>query len=100
MATTHPLDGTEPSSSAGGRPPAFKPEHIAVLHDIVMERARASLQEISDELHHRCGLRVRAATIPRALRVLGVVRRKQLRGTVAVASRSSQAIWLHGGPQA
>lgn len=59
MVTTHPLDGTEPSSSAGGRPPALKPEHIAVLHDIVMERAQASLQEIADELHYRCGLRVR-----------------------------------------
>lgn len=84
MATTHPQDGSEPSSSAGGRPPAFKPEHIAVLHDIVIERAPARLQEIADELHHRCALRVCAATIRRALRVLGVVRRKQLRGTDAV----------------
>ena len=66
MATRDPLDGAEPSSNAGGRPPALKPEHIAVLHDIVAERAQASLQEIADELHHRCGLRVCAATIRRA----------------------------------
>lgn len=48
MATAHPLDGTEPSSSAGGRPPALKPEHIAILRDIVMERAQASLADIAD----------------------------------------------------
>lgn len=90
MATTHPQDGTEPSTSAGGKPPAFKPEHIAVLHDIVIERAQASLQEIADELHHRCALRVCAATIRRALCVLGVVRRKQLRGTVAVRAEGGQ----------
>lgn len=76
MATKHPLDGTEPSSNAGGRPPALKPEHIAVLHDIVMERAQASLQEIADELHRRCGLRVCDATIRRALRSQGIVRLK------------------------
>lgn len=90
MATTHPLDGTEPSSSAGGRPPALKPEHIAVLHDIVMERAQASLQEIADELHYRCGLRVCAATIRRALRALGVVRLKPLRRTVTVRAEGAK----------
>ncbi|WP_157814867.1 hypothetical protein [Janthinobacterium sp. 64] len=90
MATTHPQDGTEPSSSAGGRLPAFKSEHIAVLHDIVIERAQASLQEIADELHHRCALRVCAATIRRVLRVLDVVRRKQLRGTVAVRAEGAK----------
>jgi putative transposase len=39
MATRDRLDGIEPSSNAGGRPQALKPEHIAVLHDIVAERA-------------------------------------------------------------
>ena len=74
MATKQSLGSTAPSSSAGGRPPALKPEHIAVLHEIVQERAQASLQEIADELHHRCALRVCTATIRRALRALGVVR--------------------------
>lgn len=68
MATRDPLDGTEPSSSAGGRPPALKPEHIAVLHYIVTERAQASLQEIADELRHCCGLGMCEPTIHRALR--------------------------------
>jgi len=79
MATKHPLDGTGLSSNAGGRPPALKPEHIAILRDIVTVRAQASLQEIADELHHRCGVRVCAATIRRALRAQGVVRLKPVR---------------------
>jgi putative transposase len=32
----------------------LKPEHIAVLHDIVTQRAQASVQEIADEMYHRC----------------------------------------------
>lgn len=44
MAMRDSLDGIEPSSNAGGRPPALKPEHIAVLNDIVTERAQARLQ--------------------------------------------------------
>lgn len=43
------------------------------------ERAQASLQEIADELHHRCGLRVCDATIRRALRAQGIVRLKPVR---------------------
>jgi hypothetical protein len=34
MTTKYPLDGTEPSSGANGRPPPLSPEHIAVLHDL------------------------------------------------------------------
>ena len=74
MATKHPLDSTKPSSNVGGRPPTLKPEHIAVLHDIVTERAQASLQEIANEVHRRCGLRVCDSTIRRALRPQGIVR--------------------------
>jgi hypothetical protein len=79
MATRGPLDGTEPSSNAGDRPPALKPELIAVLHDIVTERAQTSLEEIADELYYWCGLRVCAATIRRALRAQGIVRLKPVR---------------------
>lgn len=57
MATKSPPD-SQPLGNLGGRPPALKPEHLAALHDIVAERAQASLQEIADELHHRCGVRV------------------------------------------
>jgi hypothetical protein len=31
----------------------LKPEHIAILRDIVTQRAQASWQEIADELHRR-----------------------------------------------
>ena len=44
MATRYSLGSAAPSSIAGGRPPALKPEHIAVLHEILAERAQASLQ--------------------------------------------------------
>jgi putative transposase len=79
MASRDPLDGTEPLNNVGSRPPALKPEHIAVLHDIVTERAQASLKEIADELYRRCGLRVCDATIRRTLRAQGIVRLKPVR---------------------
>ena len=78
MATKRSLDGSDPSVHAGGRPPALKPQHIAALHDILTEHAQASLQEIADELHRRCGARVCAATIRRALRAQGIVRLKSV----------------------
>ena len=90
MATRYSLGSTAPSSIAGGRPPALKPEHIAVLHEIVLERAQASLLEIADELHHRCALRVCAATIRRALRALDVVRLKPICRTVAVRAEGAK----------
>ncbi|NHQ90309.1 IS5 family transposase [Janthinobacterium lividum] len=90
MATKHSLGSTAPSSSAGGRPPELKPEHIAVLHEIVQERAQASLQEIADELYHRCALRVCTATIRRALRALGLVRLKPLRRKVTVRAEGAK----------
>ena len=79
MATRDPLDGNQPSSNVGGRPPALKPEHMAVLHDIVTERAQASSQEIADELHHLSGVRVCDARIRLALRAHSFVRLKPLR---------------------
>lgn len=57
MATRHSLDGSKPSSNVGGRPPAWRPEHIAVLHEVVTERTQAGLREIAHELQHRCGRR-------------------------------------------
>lgn len=90
MATKRPLDRTKPSSNVGGRPPALKPEHIAVLHDIVTERAQASLQEIADELHHRSGIRVCDATIRRALRAQGIVRLKPLRRACAARAEGAK----------
>ena len=77
--------GSRAQVHAGGRPPALKPQHIAALHDIVAERAQASLQEIADELHHRCGIRVCAATIRRALREQGIVRLKPVRRAYTAA---------------
>lgn len=78
---------SQPQASAGGRPPALQPEHIASLHDIVTERAQASLQEIADELHHRCGVHVCTATIRRALRAHGIVRLEPIRRVFTTAAK-------------
>jgi len=67
MATKRSLDGSVPSVHPGGRQSALKPEHIAVLHDIVTERAQVSLQEVADELYRRCDVRVCDATIRQAV---------------------------------
>jgi hypothetical protein len=37
MATKRSLDGFAPLVNLGGRPPALKPEQIAVLYDIVTD---------------------------------------------------------------
>jgi putative transposase len=79
MATKRSLDGSIPSVHHGSRPPALNPEHIAALHDIVTKHPQACLQEIADELHRRCGIRVCAATTRRALRAQGIVRLKPVR---------------------
>lgn len=88
MATKHPLDGSELPVNIGGRPPALKPEHIAVLQEIVKERAQASLQEIADELYHRCDVRVCDTTIRRTLRAQGIVRLKPKRRASITASKA------------
>jgi transposase len=79
---------SQPQTHPGGRPPALKPEHIAALREIVAERAQASLDEIADELHRRCDVRVCAATIRRALRAEGVVRLKPTRRVFATADKA------------
>lgn len=56
----------------------------------MLERAQAIVQEIADDLYHRCALRVCAATIRRALRALGVVRLKPLRRTVTVRAEGAK----------
>jgi transposase len=79
MATKRPLDSSQPPVHAGGRPPALKPEDIAVLRTIVMEQAQASLQEIANELYRRCNVNVCEATIRSALRTQGIVRIKAVK---------------------
>jgi transposase len=89
MAAKHPPD-SKPPANLGGRPPALKPEHLAALHDIVAERAQASLHEIADELYHRCGVRVCEATVRRALRAQGIVRLKPTRRVNATAPKGAK----------
>jgi len=89
MAMKDPPDSqTQPN--LGGRPPVLKSEHIAVLLDIVAERAQVSLQEIADELCHRWGVRVCEATVRRALRAQGIVRLKPTRRVYATAPKGDK----------
>ena len=78
MFTEH-SQNSQRQAHPGGRPPAFKPKYIAVLHDIATKRAQKSLQEIADELHQRSGICVCAATICRALRLQGIARLEMVR---------------------
>jgi arginine repressor len=77
MATDR-SQNTQSFSNPVEGPPALKRDRIAALHDIVTEQAQASLQEIADELHRRCGIRVSIATIRRALRAQGIARLRPL----------------------
>ena len=86
MATKRSLDDSTPSVHTGDRPPASNSDHIAALYDIVTEHARAGLQEIAEDLHRRCGARVCAATIRRALRAQGIVRLKPVRRAYAATA--------------
>jgi len=58
----------------GGRPPALKPEHVALLRTIVLETPHATLGELAAELQRRGAVRVCEATIRRSLRAQGIVR--------------------------
>jgi len=42
------------AKNLGGRPPALKPEHVALLRTIVLEMPHATLGELAAELQ-RCG---------------------------------------------
>ncbi len=96
MATKSPLDGTEPSSRAGGRPPALKPEHIAVLHDILMERAGQLARNRRRTSSPLCFTRVRSNDSSRARYRTAQAGTPDLR----CASRRNEAVWLHSSPQA
>jgi transposase len=60
--------------SLGGRPPALKPEHVALLRAIVLETPHATLGELAAELQRRGAVRVCESTIRRSLRAQGIVR--------------------------
>lgn len=85
----------------GGRPPALKPEHVALLRTIVLETPHATLGELAAELQRRGAVRVCESTIRRSLRAQGIVRlipkRKGFEAP-ASAEAKSQALRLHRCP--
>lgn len=84
---TKDRSGSQPLVNFGGSPLALNSEHIAALHEIVSERAQASLAEIAGELERRCGVHVCEATIRRALRAEGIVRLKAKRRVYPTADK-------------
>lgn len=74
MAKRTQVEGVPVGVNRGGRPPALKVEHIALLRSIVSGMPHASLDELTAELEHRDAIRVCGATIRRTLRAQGIVR--------------------------
>lgn len=96
MATRYLLGDAEPSSNVGGRPPALKPEHIAVLHDIVTEPPPGQLQgtrrRVPPPLRDTC-MRCNDSSCAACARHLTA--QTSTHGE-CVASLGRQAIRLHG----
>ena len=66
-------------SGRPGRKPLLNAEHTAVLRMIVQEQPRSSLEEVTQELHRRAGVKVNPVTVRKALRAAGIERLKPLR---------------------
>jgi hypothetical protein len=62
--------------SKAGRPPKIREEERAVLRQIVTDRPSCTLSEIAQELAARTGIEAHEATIRKALREAGVIRRR------------------------
>ena len=74
MAKHKQMEDAPKAVDQGGRPPALKPQQMALLRDIVSQMLHATLEELAAELEQRGSVRVCAATIRRTLRAQGVVR--------------------------
>ena len=73
-----------------GRPSVLTAEHEPVLRAIVGERPTASLDEVTRELGVRAGVRVCSATVRKALRAAGIVKRKPARRALAVSADAAK----------
>ena len=63
----------EPKSHGGGHPPALGPEDLERLRELIRQQPDATLEE----LRQRLGASCRTMTISRALRRLGLPRKKK-----------------------
>ncbi len=68
-------------NQAGGkskavRKPSLSPTDVVTPRAIIEEKSRASLDEVTRELHRRGGVAVCSATVRKALRTVGIQRVK------------------------
>lgn len=77
MAKQKQMAGMPKAIDRGGRPPALRSEHVALLRSIVSQMPHATLEELAAELEHRGAVRVCAATIRRIFRAQGIVTQTQ-----------------------
>lgn len=69
---------SEPAGKPGRRP-SLSAQHTAVLRAITQEQPRSSLEEVTQELLRRSGVKVNPVTVRKALREAGIERLKPLR---------------------
>ncbi len=75
LVRRHRQDGTvRPRPHGGGRRPALGPETLARLRELVRDRPDALLRELRDALGATCSL----ATMSRALKAMGLSRKKKV----------------------
>lgn len=70
-------EGLWPKPHGGGYPPSLDSHALTLLRERVESRPDATLSELSDYLHSRAGVSAHPATVCRALRRLGLPRKKK-----------------------
>ena len=61
----------------GGMPPKIKPEQLAVVRAIVEKEPDVTIPEAAAEYHRKTGEKVSPSTMGRAIRGLGLTRKKR-----------------------
>jgi putative transposase len=87
---------TKDQAGRPGRKPSLNAEHVLVLRAIVQERPQSSLDEVTQELLGRTGVKVNPVTVRKALRQAGIERLKPLRRSGERAAAQGSALKRYG----
>lgn len=90
----------EQAVRVGGRKPSLNAQHVQVLRAITQELPRSSLEEVTQELLRRTGVKVNPVTVRKALRQAGIERLKPLRRASTRAAVQGGAPVRYGYTQA
>jgi putative transposase len=69
-----------PKAYVGGPKPALQKQHLQVLEQLVQDDNDATLVQLATRLQQQTQLQVSASTISRALKPLGITRKKKSEG--------------------